>query len=60
MEIISPAPNKALYGGLIGPLATIVREPGQARKGAATANDLCAGMWLIRLPPKYFSKSKSK
>lgn len=56
MEIISPAPNKALYGGLIGPLATIVREPGQARKGAATADDLCAGMWLIRLPPKYFSK----
>ena len=45
------APKKAHYGGLIGPLATIVREPGQVRKEAATANDLCAGMWLVRLPP---------
>ena len=46
-----PAPNKAHYGGLIGPLATIACEPGQARKGAATACDLCAEMWLVRLPP---------
>ena len=46
-----PAPKKAHYGGLIGPLATIACEPGQARKGAATACDLCAEMWLVRLPP---------
>lgn len=36
---------KMLYGGP-GPPATLIREPGQARKGAATANDVCAGMWL--------------
>lgn len=38
-----------LYGGP-GPPATIVRELGQAWKGAAAADDLCAGMWL-GLPP---------
>ncbi|KZW99552.1 hypothetical protein JL49_16575 [Pseudoalteromonas luteoviolacea] len=54
IAIIQPAPNKALNGGLIGPLATIVREPGQVRKEAATADDLCAGMWLVRLPPKIY------
>ncbi len=32
------------YGGLIGPLAILVREPGQVRKEAAAANDVCAGM----------------
>lgn len=32
----------------IGPLATINREPGQARKGAAAAVDSCAGVWLVR------------
>ena len=32
---------------LIGPPATISREPGQARKGAAVAVTLCAGMWLV-------------
>jgi len=31
---------------LVGPPATINREPGQARKGAATAVDLGAGVWL--------------
>jgi hypothetical protein len=30
-----------------GPPATINREPGQARKGAATAVDLGAGVWLV-------------
>ncbi|AHY42530.1 hypothetical protein UIB01_08530 [Stutzerimonas decontaminans] len=30
-----------------GPLATISREPGQARKGAAAAVTLCAGVWLV-------------
>ena len=32
--------------GPAGPLATISREPGQAWKGAAAADDSCAGMWL--------------
>ena len=32
----------------IGPLATISCEPGQARKGAAAAVDLGAGVWLVR------------
>ena len=54
LEIIPPAPNKALNGSLIGPLATLAGEPGQARKGAATACDVCAEMWLVRLPPKFF------
>ena len=31
----------------IGPLATISREPRQARKGAAAAVDSGAGMWLV-------------
>ncbi len=39
------------YGGLIGPLATINRKPGQAWKGAAVAVALGAEMWLVRLPP---------
>ncbi len=34
--------------GRIGPLATIYREPGQARKGAAAAVDSGAGVWLVR------------
>lgn len=34
-----------IYGGP-GPPATLVREPGQIRKEAATADDVCAGMWL--------------
>lgn len=33
----------------VGPLATIIREPGQAWKGAATAVDLCAGVWLVQV-----------
>ena len=33
----------------IGPLATISCEPGQARKGAAAAVDLGAGVWLVRV-----------
>ena len=51
--IIFPAPTKALNGSLIGPLATLAGEPGQARKGAATVCDVCAEMWLVRLPPKF-------
>lgn len=35
----------------MGPLASIVREPGQVRKEAAEANDLSAEMWLVRPPP---------
>ncbi|SJN59263.1 hypothetical protein VR7878_03321 [Vibrio ruber DSM 16370] len=41
---------KALIYGGPGPPATLIREPGQDRKVAATANDVCAGMWL-GLPP---------
>ena len=33
--------------GPAGPPATINREPGQARKGAAAAVTLCAGVWLV-------------
>ncbi len=32
----------------IGPLATIRREPGQARKGAAVAADSSAGVRLVQ------------
>ncbi len=32
--------------GPVGPPATINREPGQARKGAAAAVTSCAGVWL--------------
>ena len=39
------------YGGSIGASATIYREPGQARKGAAEAVDLCAGVLLVESPP---------
>ena len=37
----------------MGPLATINREPGQAWKGAATAVDLCAGVWLVQVATYY-------
>ena len=37
--------------GPAGPLATISREPGQARKGAAAAVTSCAGVWLAGPPP---------
>jgi len=30
-----------------GPLATMSREPRQARKGATVAAKSCAGVWLI-------------
>lgn len=33
----------------MGPPATIIREPGQAWKGAATAVDLGAGVWLVQV-----------
>ena len=32
-----------------GPLATINREPGQTRKGAAAAVDSGAGVWLVQV-----------
>lgn len=38
-------------GNLIGPLAILVGKPGQIRKEAAIVYDVCAGMWLVRLPP---------
>ena len=41
------------YGGSIGASATIYREPGQARKGAAEAVDLCAGVLLVESPPEF-------
>jgi len=43
--------RRPCYGSSAGPPATINRESGQARKGAATAVDSCAGMWLVELPP---------
>ena len=39
-------------GSSIGPLAILVGEPGQVRKEAAIVYDVCAGMWLVGLPPK--------
>jgi len=43
--------------GRIGPLATINREPGQARKGAAAAVDSGAGVWLVRTATLYFPRT---
>src|SRR5690606_776534 len=37
----------------VRPPATIRREPGQARKGAAVAVPSCAGVWLAGLPPLF-------
>jgi hypothetical protein len=48
----------SLYGGLIGPLAIVSCEPRQARKGATVAVRLCAGVWLVRLPPSLFPLCK--
>jgi len=45
------ATGERRYGDPIGPPATITREPGQSRKAAATAGTLCAGVWLVGLPP---------
>ena len=39
------------YGDPIGPLAMIICESGQARKGAAAADVSCAEMWLLGSPP---------
>ena len=39
--------------GPAGPPATISREPGQARKGAAEAVDVCAGGLLVGSPPDF-------
>ena len=33
----------------VGPLAMILCQPRQARKGAAVAADSCAGVWLAQL-----------
>src|SRR5690554_3633188 len=45
--------SRVRYGDPVGPLATIRREPGQARKGAAVAVPSCAGVWLAGLPPLF-------
>ena len=39
---------------LIGPLATISRELRQARKGAAVAAILGAGVWLVWVATLYY------
>jgi len=39
-------------GDRIGPLATALCKPRQVRKEATVAVVSCAGMWLVRLPPK--------
>ncbi|AFV84636.1 hypothetical protein amad1_05580 [Alteromonas mediterranea DE1] len=36
-----------------GPPAMILCELGQARKGAAAADDSCAGMWLEARHPNF-------
>ena len=48
-------PERANYGGPIGPPAMINCELRQARKGATVAIDSCAGMWLVGLPPFFYS-----
>src|SRR5690606_36677321 len=45
--------SRVRYGDPVGPLATIRREPGRARKGAAVAVPSCAGVWLAGLPPLF-------
>ena len=40
-----------VYGGPVGPPATIVRKLRQVRKEATVANDSGAGVWLAGLPP---------
>jgi hypothetical protein len=40
-----------LYGGPVGPPATIVCKPRQVRKEATVANDSGAGVWLAGPPP---------
>lgn len=51
------APLAAMASGVmvgpVGPLATISREPGQARKGAAAAVTSCAGVWLAGLTSSF-------
>jgi len=44
--------SRQFNGSSIGPLAILVGEPGQVRKEAAIVYDVCAGMWLVGLPPK--------
>ena len=47
-QAVTMAPLVAMASGVmagpVGPLATISREPGQARKGAAVADVLCDAM----------------
>jgi hypothetical protein len=40
-----------VYGGPVGPPATIVRKLRQVRKEATVANDSGAGVWLAGPPP---------
>src|SRR5690606_3984864 len=54
--------------GPVGPLPTSSREPGQARRGAAAAVTLCAGVWLAgftsitkrHIPPRIFGPVPSQ
>ena len=39
------------YGDPFGPLAMILCELGQVRKEATAADDSCAEVWLLGLPP---------
>ena len=58
-----PVPSAALahevHGGPVGPSATIVCKPRQARKGATVVNDSGAGMWLAGLPPLIDTREKA-
>ena len=47
----APAKERRFLWWALGPLAMILCEPGQARKGAAAADDSCAGMWLEACHP---------
>lgn len=51
MRAASERAGSDRYGGPAGASATINREPGQARKGAAAAVDLGAGVLLVGSPP---------
>jgi hypothetical protein len=42
------------YGDPFGPFAMKLCELGQVRKEATAADDSCAGVWLLGLPPTQF------
>ena len=52
-------PLVQVYGGSVGPPATIARKLRQVRKEATVASDSGAGMWLAELPPSLLRSAQS-